>query len=45
MQIYFAFKKESRCVIVVKKEKDATGDKNEICAYSNISKKSAQGNQ
>ena len=44
-EIYYAFKKESRYIVVVKKEKDAIGDKNKICAYSNISGKSAQNNQ
>ncbi len=44
-KIYYAFTKESRCVIVVKKEKDAMCDKDEIYAYSNVSKKSVQGNQ
>ncbi len=44
-RIYYAFKKESRCVVVVEKEKDTRGDKGEVSAYSNVSGKSAQGNQ
>ncbi len=44
-RIYYTFKKEFRCVVVVEKEKDERGNKNEICAYSNVSEKSAQGNQ
>ncbi len=44
-RIYYTFKKESRCVVVVEKEKDASGDKSEVCAHSNVSEKSAQGNQ
>ncbi len=44
-RIYYAFKKESRCVVVLEKEKDARGDKGEVYAYSNVSGKSAQDNQ
>ncbi len=44
-KIYYTFKKEFSCVVVVEKEKDTRGDKGEICAYSNVSKKSVQGNQ
>ena len=32
-------------MVVVKKEKDVMGDKGEICAYNNVSRKSVQGNQ
>ncbi len=32
-------------MVVLKKEKDAKGDKGEVCAHSNVSEKSAQGNQ
>ncbi len=44
-RIYYAFKKEFRYVVVLEKEKDVKGDKGEVCAYSNVSGKSAQGNQ
>ncbi len=44
-RIYYAFKKESRCVVVLEKEKDVRDDKGEVCAHSNVSGKSAQGNQ
>ncbi len=44
-RIYYPFKKESRCVVVLKQEKDARGDKVEVCAHSNVSGKSAQSNQ
>ncbi len=40
-RICYAFKKESRCVIVVEKEKDARNDKGEVCAHINVSGKSA----
>ncbi len=36
-RIYYAFKKESRCVVVIEKEKDAKGDKGEVCVHSNVS--------
>lgn len=39
--IKYVLKKEFRWVIVVKKEKDAMDNNNEICAYSNMSKKIA----
>ncbi len=32
-------------MVVLEKEKDARGDKSEVCVYSNVSGKSAQGNQ
>ena len=32
-------------MVVVEREKDAMGDKSEICAYSNVSNKSTKGNQ
>ena len=32
-------------MVVIKKKKNAIDDKSKICTYSNISKKSAQGNQ
>ncbi len=44
-RIYYTFKKESRCVEVVEKEKDRRGDKSKVCAHSSVSEKSAQGNQ
>ncbi len=44
-KIYYAFKKESSCMVVVEKEKDVRGDKVEVCAHSNVSGKSVQGNQ
>ncbi len=44
-KIYYAFKKESRGVVVVEKEKDARGDKSEVCVHRNVSEKSVQGNQ
>ena len=37
---YYAFKKESRYVIVVEKEKNVISDKGEIYTYSNVNKKS-----
>ncbi len=40
-RIYYAFKKESRCVIVVEKKKDARDVKDKVYAYSNVSGKSA----
>ncbi len=43
-RIYYTFKKDSRCVVVIEKEKKVSGDKGKICVYSNVSKKSAQGN-
>ncbi len=39
-RIYYTFKKESRCVVVVEKEKYAKDDKNEIYTYSNVNEKS-----
>lgn len=39
-RIYYTVKKEFKCVIVVKKEKDVISDKNKIYVYSNMSKKS-----
>ncbi len=44
-RIYYALKKVFKYMIVVEKMKDATGDKDEIYAYSNMSGKSAQRNQ
>ncbi len=44
-RIYYVFKKESKCVVVVEKEKDARVDKDEICAHKNVSGKSIQGNK
>ncbi len=44
-RIYYAFKKKSRYVVGLEKEKDAKDDKGEVCAHSNMSGKSAQGNQ
>ncbi len=44
-RIYYVFKNESRCMVVVEKEKDARIDKAEVCVYRNVSGKSAQGNQ
>ncbi len=38
---YCAFKKESRYVVVIEKEKDVMGNGIEICAYSNVSRMSA----
>ncbi len=44
-KIYYAFKKESKCVVVVENEKNVKGDKGEICAHSNVSGKRIQSNQ
>ncbi len=44
-RIYYTFKKESRCMIVIKNEKGIRGNKAEICAHNNVNKKSAQSNQ
>ena len=41
---YYIFKKESKYVVVIKKEKDTIENKSEICAYNNMSKKSPQSN-
>lgn len=40
-KIYYVFKKEYRCVVVIEKEKDAKGDKGEIYACCDMSEKSA----
>ena len=42
--MYYGFKKESRCVVVVEKEKDAMSYESEIYAYSIMSKKSVRSN-
>ncbi len=44
-RIYYTFKKESRCLVVLEKEKDARGDKGEVYAHNNVSGKSAQDHQ
>ncbi len=44
-RIYYAFKKGSRYVVVLEKEKNARSDKGEVSAYGNVSGKSVQGNQ
>lgn len=44
-RIYYAFKKETSCVIIVKKESDTMDDNSEIHTYSNVSKKSVKSNQ
>ncbi len=44
-RIYYAFKKEFRCVIGLEKEKNERGDKGEVFAHSNVSGKSIQGNR
>ncbi len=40
-RIYYTFKEEFRCVVVIEKEKDVMDNKGEICAYSNVNRKSA----
>lgn len=40
-KIYYAFIKESRYIIVIKKEKNIIYNKDEIYVYSNVSRKSA----
>ncbi len=44
-RIYYTFKKESRCVVVLEREKDVRGDKSKVCVHSNMSRKSSQSNQ